>query len=188
MVLQSLCSLLLLRNSGEDEASHETLKGKKVTGVELTKSADCVFCRVSLENGFDVVWEDGDFTVFRDYNPSAVHHLQVIPKKHIESVKVLQKSDVELVKTMGEIGHRILDSLDVPISLRRLGFHIPPYNSIGHLHLHVQALPYKSTARKWKYPVAAGRRIHSKGFSWFVTCEQTINILDRGGRVNVFPC
>ncbi|TFK45813.1 HIT-like protein [Heliocybe sulcata] len=151
-------------------------------------SADCVFCRVSVENGFDIVWEDGNFTVFRDYNPSAVHHFQVIPKKHVENVKVLRKDDVELVKTMGAIGHRALDSLNVPIAARRLGFHVPPYNSVGHLHLHVQALPYKSAARRWKYPVIEGSRSNCKGFSWFISLEQTVDILDRGAKVTVFPC
>ena len=62
----------------------------------------CIFCGASKENGFNVVWEVSQmscfcsimyvnfntvqndvYTVFTDINPSAEHHLQVIPKRHI---------------------------------------------------------------------------------------------------------
>lgn len=103
----------------------------------------------------DIVQSD-DFTVFTDINPSAQHHLQIVPKKHIgnlasspivntmvdnhvvESVKSLDASDVQMgmttscievlslsviaVKEMLEIGHEVLDKLDVPPHLRRLVF------------------------------------------------------------------
>lgn len=93
----------------------------------------CIFCDVSKENGFNVVWEvccgcfphvtdtdilqSDDFTVFTDINPSAQHHLQIVPKKHIgslasslivytmvdnpvvESVKSLDASDVQMGTT-----------------------------------------------------------------------------------------
>lgn len=83
----------------------------------------------------------------------------------------------------------------LPIEIRiidrcmfRMGFHIPPYNSVNHLHLHVQGLPYKSLAKKAKYPVASGYGYYHKGFSWFVDVSQAIQILENGGRVGVFPC
>jgi len=132
--------------------------------------------------------QDVDFVAFRDYNPSALHHYLVIPKRHIDSVKSLSYEDVALVERMMEIGHHILNNLDVPDNSRRMGFHIPPFNSVDHLHLHVQGLPYKSIFRHAKYPVVHGYGRLAKGFSWFSEVTQTIAILQTHGRVKVVPC
>ncbi|KAF9814434.1 hypothetical protein IEO21_05098 [Rhodonia placenta] len=149
---------------------------------------NCIFCNVSVRNGFDVVWENDDFIAFRDHNPSATHHFQVITKQHIDSVKSLSKDDVSIVGQMCDIGHRILEELDVSPTLRRFGFHVPPFNSVMHLHMHVQALPYRSVVRALKYPVVSSRGGLEKGFSWFVTADQSIRILDKGRRIGVLPC
>lgn len=70
----------------------------------------------------------------------------------------------------------------------RMGFHIPPFNSVNHLHLHVQALPYLSRLRQLKYPVAKGFGTFDKGLSWFSEVGQTIRILEKGSSVGTFPC
>ena len=65
----------------------------------------------------------------------------------------------------------------------KLGFHVPPLNSIGHLHLHVLVPPFTALG-KIQYPV--NRRVDGgKGWSWFVTPRQAINILEAGGQVRV---
>ncbi|KAF8963159.1 HIT-like domain-containing protein [Flammula alnicola] len=148
----------------------------------------CKFCHASAENGFRVVYEDESFLAFEDRSPASKHHYLVIPKRHITSVKSLKKSDVELVQKMEEVGNTVLNDLDVPNSMRKMGFHIPPFNSVYHLHLHVQGLPYLSSRRAAKYPVATGTNGNSKGLSWFAEVRQTIGILERGNRVGVLPC
>ncbi|KAI8980126.1 HIT-like protein [Trametes punicea] len=170
---------LLVRDILEQESS---LHGRP------TPRHSCMFCGASKENGFNILWENDKYMVFTDINPSAQHHFQVIPKKHIESVKSLDESHVEMVKEMIEIGHEVLEDLDVPHHLRRLGFHIPPYISVPHLHMHVQALPYRSFLRRLKYPVVVGRSGHEKGLSWFVEAEQAVRLLEKGLQVRILPC
>lgn len=77
----------------------------------------------------DIVQSD-DFTVFTDINPSAQHHLQIVPKKHIgnpasppiayimlkncvvESVKTLDPSDVQMGMTTSCIEVLLLSVID----------------------------------------------------------------------------
>lgn len=75
----------------------------------------------------------------------------------------------------------------VTLILGRMGFHIPPFNSVNHLHLHLHALPYRG-AFKLEYPISKGKNGKSKGFSWFVEVDQAIEILQRGKTIGVFPC
>ncbi|KAI0346139.1 HIT-like protein, partial [Trametopsis cervina] len=148
----------------------------------------CIFCTVTAEKGFGVVYEDENYVVFRDHNPAAAQHFLVVPKQHIDSIRTLNKEDVAMVKRMGEIGHNVLDELQIPMSARRLGFHIPPFYSVKHIHLHVQATPYRSLLRRAKYPVVAGWAGYDKGLSWFVEVEQAVAILEKGGRVKISSC
>ncbi|KAJ6489077.1 HIT-like protein [Mycena sanguinolenta] len=147
----------------------------------------CRFCDVSPQNGFKIVYQDDLFVAFLDRNPAAEHHIQLIPKRHIASVKSLRKQDIELLRTMRTIGDQLLDNLGVAPSLRVLGFHIPPFNSVLHLHLHVQGLPYKPM-RQVKYRVSSGFGPFQKGFGWFVEPEQAARSLEKGRHISVFPC
>jgi len=150
--------------------------------------AHCIFCHATAQNGFQIVWEDDTYEVFYDYRPAAARHLLVIPKRHIESVKSLVTDDVIMLKEMEEIGHRILDEMNVPRPSQRLGFHIPPFTSVKHLHLHAQGLPYKPWFFRLRFLIVPGRSGREKGLSWFVEIGQAINILAKGSRIRVLPC
>ncbi|ESK89463.1 histidine triad nucleotide binding [Moniliophthora roreri MCA 2997] len=156
--------------------------------LELPHVKRCAFCDVTTENGFQIVWEDDTFVAFSDRNPACNLHIQLIPRRHIQSVKELTKSDAKLLKSMAIIGHQLLDISSIPTNMRRLGFHIPPFNSVNHLHLHVQALPYKSIFRRAKYPVASGNKSRIKGLTWFVTVDQAIRTLEDDQIIRVLPC
>ena len=70
----------------------------------------------------------------------------------------------------------------------RLGFHISPFNSVEHLHMHILDLPITRFTRRWSYPVIPGKEGCGKKFSWFVDIRQAIEILERGRRVKVWSC
>ncbi|KAF9048838.1 HIT-like protein [Panaeolus papilionaceus] len=148
----------------------------------------CKFCFVEGGKGFSIMYEDGDFVAFSDRKPASTYHYLVVPKAHIASVRSLRQTDVELVKAMEKIGNDLLESKEVPSESRRMGFHIPPFNSVYHLHLHVQGLPYLSAGRAAKYPYRMGEGDNSKGLTWFAEVKQVIRILEQGKRVGVMPC
>ncbi|KAJ7629644.1 HIT-like protein [Mycena polygramma] len=147
----------------------------------------CRFCHVSQKDGFNILYEDELFVAFRDRSSASEHHIQLVPRRHIVSVKSLRKEDSELVRSMKSIGEKLLDDLGVSQSMRVFGFHIPPFNSVNHLHMHVQGLPYKSM-RQVKYRISSGFGPFAKGFGWFIDADQTIRSLDKGHRIGVFPC
>ncbi|VDB86653.1 unnamed protein product [Peniophora sp. CBMAI 1063] len=148
----------------------------------------CAFCDATKENGFNVQYEDVDYIVLNDRSPAALHHMLVIPRKHVVSIKALNASDAGMLRDMERIGTERLDVLDVPQGQRLMGFHIPPFNSVDHLHLHVFGLPWRSGLKHAKYPFRAGSNGDVKGWTWFVEIEQAINILESGRRVQVKPC
>jgi hypothetical protein len=65
----------------------------------------------------------------------------------------------------------------------KIGYHIPPFSSVHHLHLHVLVPPFTTTG-KIKYPVRMGSD-GGKKWTWFVTPSQVISILETGGRVGL---
>jgi histidine triad (HIT) family protein len=66
--------------------------------------AECLFCKiVRREIPGKIVFEDEALLAFEDVNPQAPTHVLVIPKRHIESLNVLEASDDGIV---GEIVRR----------------------------------------------------------------------------------
>ena len=89
-----------------------------------------------------VLSETSDLLAFVDRTPRAPLHALVIPKQYISSVSSLTRQDFQLVQDMQTMAHDLLRDY-APNALAtgdyRLVFHIPPFNSVNHLHLHVLA-------------------------------------------------
>ncbi|KAI8337228.1 HIT-like domain-containing protein [Chlamydoabsidia padenii] len=115
----------------------------------------CPFCDVSTETGFAIIKETDDLIVFKDRSPAAKLHLLVIPRKHIGTVKDMKKKDIPLLQDMIGLGEQLLKDHGYQVNDNkeryRLGFHVPPFNSVNHLHMHVIGLDFKNEWRKWKY-------------------------------------
>ncbi|GAA5979657.1 hypothetical protein JCM21900_001667, partial [Sporobolomyces salmonicolor] len=138
---------------------------------------------------------DSEFVVFRDRSPGSDVHLLAVPKRHLDNVKTLVPSDVEMLERMQRVGRDALSQAGVAEGRQRLGFHIPPFFSVNHLHLHLLSLPLPFPGSlKYRPSVpsrlavslpSAGKGVKLKGFSWFVEVEQVIRILEAGQRVKV---
>ena len=58
----------------------------------------CIFCQiVKKEIPADIVYEDKDIIAFKDINPKAPVHIQLIPKKHIVSLAQAKEEDRDLI-------------------------------------------------------------------------------------------
>ena len=86
--------------------------------------------------------ETSELLAFRDRSPKAEFHALVIPKRYVPNLYSLTNDDLDLVRDMRRLA---LDLLEDRVPRARdandyvLCFHIPPFNSVDHLHLHVLA-------------------------------------------------
>uniref|UniRef100_A0A0W0F2Q1 HIT domain-containing protein n=1 Tax=Moniliophthora roreri TaxID=221103 RepID=A0A0W0F2Q1_MONRR len=90
--------------------------------LELPHVKRCAFCDVTTENGFQIVWEDDTFVAFSDRNPACNLHIQLIPRRHIQSVKELTKSDAKLRKSRIQLENRET-SADISCLSKINGYH-----------------------------------------------------------------
>ena len=82
------------------------------------------------------------FVLFEDIMPRAPLHALIVPKQLIRSVEELDESHVSMLCGMHIRAHKLLRET-LPEAYKngdyKLCFHIPPLNSVDHLHLHVLA-------------------------------------------------
>lgn len=106
----------------------------------------CVFCKVlqSIENedapsDSKILKYNETFAVFSDIHPAAKHHYLVVPRKHMSNPKTLNGSEhADLVKDMHQFGIDFITEVDRgALEDIRYGFHMPPFISVDHLHMHI---------------------------------------------------
>jgi hypothetical protein len=80
---------------------------------------------------------------------------QVCPKAHVGTVSDLRQGEEDhaLVVDMLTLGRSLLEKDVAPGTQMQYtyGFHVPPFNSVDHLHLHCLTLPFSPTWKRLKY-------------------------------------
>ncbi|GAM21208.1 hypothetical protein SAMD00019534_043830, partial [Acytostelium subglobosum LB1] len=110
---------------------------------------DCIFCSIVKENNVSI-YQDDDIYVFRDRYPKASTHYLVIPKIHIKSVRTLTPDDLPTVLKMKQVALQLTESM-FPGKEYRLGFHVPPFYSVPHLHMHLLVEPFTPSFKRFNY-------------------------------------
>lgn len=103
-------------------------------------SSECLFCKIiNREIPTDFLYEDDDYSVFRDINPAAPVHLLLIPKKHIRSINDIQPEDEKLISGLFLIAKEMAKSQGVNESGYKLLFNVEKGGGqeIFHVHLHL---------------------------------------------------
>lgn len=129
----------------------------------------CVFCKKIAETDpRSFVYQDSEVVVFEDWKPAARRHLLVCPREHITSARALTAADAGMARRMLDVGEKLLrrpteeedaKSLASETSTRdprmaletRFGYHLPPFNSVDHLHMHCFQLPFDPAWKERKY-------------------------------------
>lgn len=107
----------------------------------------CVFCDIAAGRGIDrIVYQDDRIVAIEDAAPAATCHLLIIPRSHIRNMHDCVPGDAALLRDMDAVGRRLLRRR-MPGSRVKLGYHVPPFVSVDHLHLHAFALPH---VPRWK--------------------------------------
>ncbi|KAI8973036.1 HIT-like domain-containing protein [Pilobolus umbonatus] len=120
----------------------------------------CVFCHIESDSQARIVATTQNLIAFHDRAPASHLHLLIIPRKHIKNIKTLEEEDRYLLNEMTALGQALMKDQGIQdTSLIRMGFHVPPFTSINHLHLHVIALPFKN---KWS------ELVFTAGHRWFM--------------------
>jgi len=127
---------------------------------------DCVFCDQSQHNK---VWENDQLYVIKDKYPDAEHHYLVIPKQHIPAISQLSRQHIPLVSEMKLIGKQFMSQTD-PANPHTFGFHVPPFNSIDHLHLHCLSGKRKG--------MIGGVVAFMEGTPWFISVDMALQKLE----------
>ncbi|KAH8345935.1 hypothetical protein KR067_009513 [Drosophila pandora] len=102
---------------------------------------NCIFCKITSGQDANTVleMENDEFVIFKDIKPASEHHYLAVTKEHHNSLKTLNKSHEDLVARMEDGLKQFLREKGVATDDALLGFHLPPFITVNHLHMHAIA-------------------------------------------------
>ncbi|XP_031347360.1 histidine triad nucleotide-binding protein 3 [Photinus pyralis] len=158
----------------QDNCASQTRR--ETAPARFKMASDCIFCNIiSGKHPNELIYEDEELVIFKDIKPAAEHHYLAVTKRHIKNVNELTTNDKELVEKLMEVGKRVLQELGADVNDLRMGFHVPPFNSISHLHLH---LITPTTGMGF-----LSRRIFQPNTWWFATAEYILANLKKPSHI-----
>jgi histidine triad (HIT) family protein len=101
---------------------------------------DCLFCKIaSGEIPSEIVYQDDQFTVFKDIKPAAPVHLLVIPNTHIPSVQAMEEEQIELFGRLFLTAKTAAQQAGIGESGYRLIVNNGPdaHQEVFHVHMHI---------------------------------------------------
>lgn len=122
--------------------------------------------------------ETDELLAFYDKYPKADFHALVIPKRYIPTVKHLHPDfHRSIIEQMHHLAFDIIRQ-KLPPSVTenmdyRLVYHIPPFNSVNHLHLHILAPSSKMN------PLFRNVKYQTNTF-WCIEAEKVLDTLKSG--------
>jgi histidine triad (HIT) family protein len=105
-----------------------------------TGDPDCIFCRiVSGAVPAEIVLSNDEVVAFKDINPQAPVHVQVIPRRHVKDASGIESEDAQLLAELVIAAREIARHEGIAGRGYRLVFNVgeDATNTIPHLHLHV---------------------------------------------------
>ncbi|XP_008191122.1 adenosine 5'-monophosphoramidase HINT3 [Tribolium castaneum] len=148
-----------------------SFRGAK-TFRSITKMSNCIFCKIiSGDAPAEIFHQDDKMIIFKDIKPASKHHFLAVPKEHIPNVNSLSKNQIPLINDLIAKSKQVLADKGGNLDDTRLGFHLPPFNSVSHLHLHIIS------------PVSEMSFISSFVFKpnswWFTSVDQILEKLEK---------
>lgn len=102
--------------------------------------SDCIFCKIAAgQIKSDLIYEDDTVVAFRDINPQAPVHVQVIPRRHVENAAALTEDHRDLIAHLILVAAQVARDEGVEEGGYRLVANVGPHGgqSVPHLHIHV---------------------------------------------------
>ncbi len=100
----------------------------------------CVFCRiVAGDDPAQVVHATDSIVAFRDLNPQAPTHIQIIPKEHVESAAELEERHAGMLADVFQAAAHLAKAEGIERTGWRLVTNIGPDGGqhVFHLHFHL---------------------------------------------------
>jgi histidine triad (HIT) family protein len=99
---------------------------------------DCLFCKIlNKEINSEIVHEDDTCVAFKDINPKARVHLLIVPKKHIDSIALMEEGDEVIMGHLINVAKKLAEQNDCKGYQLLFNVGREAGQIIFHVHLHL---------------------------------------------------